>query len=209
MEARDIDTMFREAVQSGPVLILANMSRPDHSATIDPITENSPLVRMAIVAANLGATSFTFAADGPIAYRAAVYAYQPHDTAAMQALAGRGVPAMGVHWCGLNAWAEAMEYAHGGEYVEVRVKSEKRPNTIGITVDYRDHAQIDYANPAHVRAMEAVEGWFHVNGWDTAAQRIRNVLDNPPEQTERWGPIDCDPPKTAAEALVELESDAA
>ena len=50
-----IESTFLEAVKRGPVLILDNMHDKTHAGTLDPIVEKSPLIRLAILAVDLGA----------------------------------------------------------------------------------------------------------------------------------------------------------
>lgn len=100
--AQEIYDDFKAAIATGgPVLIAAAMRTPSHFHTKDPILEKSPLMRLAIAAANMGITNLVF--DPEEDFVAALGNYQSEESSFCQAIEEKGVPAFFLHWCSLNA----------------------------------------------------------------------------------------------------------
>ena len=59
-EAVEIQTAFLEKVGTGPVFVSANMADPSHAGTNMPLVRFSPLIRIAIAATEMGATTLIF-----------------------------------------------------------------------------------------------------------------------------------------------------
>ena len=183
-----IESIFLGAVKRGPVLVIDNMADPTHAATDDPITTRSPLIRLAILAVDLGAdpSKLVFKSEalfegGGFAKGALASLYAMHDCPELNRLLMTDVPALGFHWCELNRMWFVGEFVHNRQ----RLKAD-RPK------DGNEHvreaviwveplaAQVDLNNPKHVQALESVMGYFARKGWVSAVKRLAKCMEPGP-----------------------------
>jgi len=186
-----IESTFLEAVKRGPVLILDNMRDKTHAGTLDPIVEKSPLIRLAILAVDLGAEpgmlSFNYSRpenvarpDYPSCFYAVLYALQP-DTPDMVRMLKLRVPTLGFHWCELNRMWFVGEFAAYGARMKASKPSADNPNVSESLVALEPMAaSVDLVNPKHVRVLELVKEHFEAQGWVTAAERLAKCMEPQP-----------------------------
>ena len=194
-----IESTFLEAVKRGPVLILDNMRDKTHAGTFDPIVEKSPLIRLAILAVDLGAEpgmlSFNYSRPENVArpdyqrcFYAVLYALQP-DGAEMARMLKLNLPTLGFHWCELNSMWFVDEFAAYGRRMKASRPSADNPNVRESLVALEPMAaSVDLANPKHVRVLELVKEHFEAQGWVTAAERLAKCME-PQTAVESAAPV--------------------
>ena len=192
-----IESIFLEGLKQGPVLILGNMHDRTHAATDDPLIERSPLIRLAILAVDLGADpdylSFDFRPPASALamrdYTAVIYGLQP-DGPDMQRMLKSDAPAFGFHWCELNRMFFVDEFvAHRKVLKASRAKDGNEHVRDPIVWIEPQPAKLDRANPKHLRVVERIHVHFSNQGWHTAAERLQKCMEpqNPAQQPERVG----------------------
>lgn len=116
------------------------------------------------------------------------------------------MPALGLHYCGLNHWMSVCEVSQAGVHVDVDVKAEMNDAFRSSTIDIVDFAVVDFDNPVHRYALGEAAVYFESQGWP-AAGRVFEALANPPEKaTPRPRPWEPSPSKTIAEAQAEADA---
>ena len=203
-----IESTFLEAVKRGPVLILDNMRDKTHAGTFDPIVERSPLIRLAILAVDLGAEpgmlSFNYSRPENVArpdyqrcFYAVLYALQP-DGAEMARMLKLNLPTLGFHWCELNSMWFVDEFAAYGRRMKSSRPSADNPNVRESLVALEPMAaSVDLANPKHVRVLELVKEHFEAQGWVTAAERLAKCME-PQPAVESAAPVAASGPAPAS-----------
>ena len=203
-----IESTFLEAVKRGPVLILDNMRDKTHAGTLDPIVEKSPLIRLAILAVDLGAEpgmlSFNYSRPENVArpdyqrcFYAVLYALQP-DGADMARMLKLNLPTLGFHWCELNSMWFVDEFAAYGRRMKSSRPSADNPNVRESLVALEPMAaSVDLANPKHVRVLELVKEHFEAQGWVTAAERLAKCME-PQPAVESAAPVAASGPAPAS-----------
>lgn len=164
-----------EEGKDGPVLVLAGMTEPNHSKTGSPLTQRSPLARLALLAVDSGTDpsrlvfsvphedrpvlSTDDVATSPVFHSGNVYTWgETHLD-----LAGVTAPRKSFHWCALNDAFFFDWVGLGGPIVRV-------PSTEPVAVHY----SVD--NVWHVRAMTKLAAHFDTQGWSAVAEQLRNEL---------------------------------
>lgn len=161
---------FKAAIAHGPVLVVAPMLHPNHLHTQDPLVDNSPLVRAALLATDLGARRLVFSASER--HSAVIYLTAHGSSPAMLQVvsASKTIPAVGFYWCSLNAGF----FCH-----EIAVWGERLSATLGEGAEYQHllglpgPIQVAYdERPAHAACIAQVLNYFHSQGWLSAADRL-------------------------------------
>jgi len=154
-EAIQVLEAFQALVSTGPVFVGPHMGDINHTTTNTPLVRYSPLVRMALVATNLGGVPLVFDEAKIHTCTTAVVKFQPPTTPVMQALAAKRIPTLSFHWCGLNSMFFVEEVMHGVLF-PAKVYSTVNPNIVGNVLGIRGTAKVDPKNPAHLDAIEQV-----------------------------------------------------
>lgn len=164
---------LQAAITHGPVLIVAPMATPDHTNTNFPITDNSPLIRAALLATNLGASRLVF---NPAERHAAVIYLTMHGSKLeMQQVLQLGavVPAVGFRWCSLNAGFFCDEIVVWGQVIKPWTKSVGGGQSVHVLeLGAPRPANFDPEFPAHAACIEQVLGYFQAQGWAQAAAEL-------------------------------------
>ena len=196
-----IESTFLEALKAGPVLVLDNMHDKTHAATVDPLVDRSPLIKLALLAVDLGADpnylSFNFRPPASKLamrdYTAAVYGLQP-DGPDMQRLLKSDAPALGFHWCELNRmWFVDEFVAHRKVLKASRAKDGNEHVRDLIVWINPQPAKFDRGNPKHMRVVERIHVHFNNQGWHTAAERLEKCMAPPagtPTAAGEGAPLD-------------------
>ena len=195
--AMTIESIFFAALKRGPVILLDNMNDRTHAATHDPLVDQSPLIRLAILAVDLGADPDTLWFDGKVHPRsgpgpwsaAAVMYNVGADSPELDHALRSGVPAIGFQYCTLNAMFFVDEFGAYGQRIKAsRAKDGNEHVRDPIVWIEPMPAKLDRGKPEHLRVVERVHVYFNNQGWHTAAERLQKCMEpQSPVQPERVG----------------------
>ena len=183
MTTPTIESIFLAALKTGPVTIIDNMKDRTHAATGDPLVVHSPLVRLAILAVDLGADPervwFNHSPTRTREAAAAMYNVGADDPVLTSVLRS-GLPAIGFHFCSLNGMYFIDEVGLYGQRVKTSRQEGDNPKVLQPFVWFEPQAAaFDRANPAHMRVVRRIHVHFNNNGWHTAAERLEKCLQPP------------------------------
>ena len=198
-----IESTFLEALKHGPVVLFDNMKDRTHAGTHDPLVDHSPLIRLAILAVDLGADpdrlEFWLA---PHKWTAEAVMYNvgadcPELTRALQS----GKPALGFHYCPLNAMYFVDEIGIFGERIKTSLPKPDNENVRTAFVWFDPMpARFDRSLKHHIRVVERIKEHFERQGWTTAAERLAKCIAPPDQQpsVEDAGTPEAEPAKDTA-----------
>lgn len=202
--SQTIESIFLEALKRGPVLLLDNMHDRTHAATADPIVGFSPLIKLALLAVDLGADPDMLRFNDP-ARRAGMSEAQAADITAVMYNVGAddpelmralrsGKPALGFHYCPLNAMYFVDEFGAFGKRLKAGRCKGDNPNVTSPIVWFDPMpAKFDLDNPRHLRTLQLVKEHFTRQGWHTAAERLEKCMAKPEVTGQGSAPIDLGP----------------
>ncbi len=189
-----IESIFLAAVKRGPIIILDNMKDRTHAATTDPLVDHSPLIRLAILAVDLGAdpdqiefNGYVTRSTAPGGWSASAVMYNvgadcPELTRALQS----GLPTLGFHYCPLNAMYFVDEFGAYGQRIKADRAKDGNEN-VRDPIVWIDPAatRFDRGLGKHYRVVDRIREHFERRGWITAAERLAKCLAPPnPVQSE-------------------------
>ena len=178
-----IESTFLAAVKAGPVLLLDNMGDRTHAATNDPLTSNSPLIRLAILAVDLGADPELLCfnkhqrlagmTERQCSEVSAVMYNVGADCDDLTRALKYDVPTIGFHYCSLNAMYFVDEFGAYGQRLKAHRPKEDNENVQVPLVWFEPMpARVDFANAKHLRVLERIHIHFNNQGWTMAAERL-------------------------------------
>lgn len=181
MTTPTIESIFLAALKTGPVTIIDNMKDRTHAATSDPLVVHSPLVRLAILAVDLGADPervwFNHSPTRTREAAAAMYNVGADDPVLTSVLQS-GLPAIGFHYCSLNSLYFVDEVGLYGQRLKTSRLESDNPNVLQPFVWFEPRAaNFNLDNPDHVRLLQRVKQHFVSNGWHTAAERLEKCFE--------------------------------
>lgn len=177
LEACHILAAFHAEVGKGPVFVSSNMEAPNHENTNDPLVRFSPLIRVALAAAELGAKTLVFDRNQISTCVAAVAMFQKADSPDLVAITEARIPCIQFHWCTLNSMLFVAGATWGVTNLSTSVPSTVNPNVVGNTLTIQGTAKVDPKNPAHLAALELVLGHFKAKGWSGPAERLGREIE--------------------------------
>lgn len=178
---------FLETCKKGPVLLLASMTDPSHGHTNDPIQSCSPLLRLAIAAAELGVTKLVFdpnekfvailgdvvsanrlkslSALEKVVYAEAVETAPQPKASRPKRVKDPEIPGLFLHWCSLN-----------GRYFDHAVSLGRKKSEISGCLDLP--ATFKRRKVSHQKALTQVMEHFQKmsKNYAAAAKRTGKVL---------------------------------
>lgn len=167
---------FLEVCKTGPVLLLAPMADPSHSNTQNPIHQYSPLLRLAIAAANLGITKVTFDPNGEYVAILGTWAGSRALRTLPEVL---DVPGLFLHWCTLNGmfFDEGVSW---GRRISKTSITRGNSSTSRISRNITDCATLNPTKKTHRWALRQVKAHFisMAENYQQAARRVERVLRN-------------------------------
>lgn len=170
MQARSLQHTFYSAIKAHPVFIVTNMEHPDHIRTLLPFEVNSPLLRLALLATDLGATRLVFTPQER--HGAVIYACQHGSMKTMQSVLlsnAHGIPAAGFRWCEINRGFFCDELVAWGEALSAWT-NDGAEHLLGLPDP--QPARYDANEPAHRECREQVLAYFQAQGWKYAVDGL-------------------------------------